>query len=164
MIRLATRADLVALPALERAAGEPFRAIGMSEIADDAPPSVEELVPFQSGGRCWVYAEPTVVAYAIAEEVDGFGHVEQVSVLPSHARQGLGRALIDTVGEWAAARGLSGLTLTTFADVPWNRPYYSRLGFRVLPPESWGPQLRAIRQAEIARGLDRWPRVAMLRG
>lgn len=99
----------------------------------------------------------------LAEEVDGFGHVEQVSLLPSHARRGVGRALIETVGEWAAERGLSGLTLTTFAEVPWNAPYYERLGFRVLADDEQGPALREIRRAEIARGLDRWPRVAMVR-
>jgi len=121
-------------------------------------------MPFQAGGRCWVWAEDgTIGAYAIAEEVDGFGHLEQVSVLPSHARRGLGRALIETVGEWSAGRGLSGLTLTTFADVPWNAPYYARLGFRVLPDAEQGPGLRRIREEEIARGLDRWPRAAMVR-
>ncbi|WP_406637874.1 GNAT family N-acetyltransferase [Amycolatopsis sp. WGS_07] len=164
MIRLATPADLPALSDLERAAGEPFRAFGMPEIADDAPPTVEELTVYQSAGRCWVWDDDgTIAAYVLAEEVDGFGHVEQVSLLPSHARRGLGRALIETVGEWAAERGLSGLTLTTFAEVPWNAPYYERLGFRVLAEEKQGPKLREIRRAEIARGLDRWPRVAMVR-
>ncbi|MGV9296773.1 MULTISPECIES: GNAT family N-acetyltransferase [Amycolatopsis] len=164
MIRLAAPADLSVLPDLERAAGEPFRAVGMAEIADDAPPSAEDLAVFQSAGRCWVWDDDgTIAAYVLAEEVDGFGHVEQVSLLPSHARRGLGRALIETVGAWAAERGLSGLTLTTFADVPWNAPYYERLGFRVLAEEEQGPALREIRRTEIARGLDRWPRVAMVR-
>ena len=164
MIRLATAADLTVLPDLERAAGAPFRDVGMPEIADDDAPTPEELMPFQADGRCWVWAgEGAVAAYAIAEEVDGFGHVEQVSVRPSHARRGLGRELIDTIDTWAARRGLPGLTLTTFAKVPWNAPYYARLGFRVLPAEKQGPALRRIREAEIERGLDRWPRVAMVR-
>jgi hypothetical protein len=38
--------------------------------------------------------------------------------------------------EWAAthasATGVQALTLTTFRDVDWNAPYYSRCGFRVL--------------------------------
>jgi GNAT superfamily N-acetyltransferase len=164
VIRLATPADLDLLPDLERVAGEPFRAVGMAEIADDAPPSAEELAPFQRAGRCWVWDDGgTIAAYAIAEEVDGFGHVEQVSVRPSHARRGLGRALIETIDAWAAARGLPGLTLTTFTDVPWNGPYYARLGFRTLAEAEQGPALREIRAAEIARGLDRWPRTAMRR-
>ncbi|MFF0145251.1 acetyltransferase (GNAT) family protein [Amycolatopsis sulphurea] len=164
MIRLATLAELPLLTELERAAGAPFRAIGMTAIADDAPPSPAELGEYQSDGRCWVYeAHGCPVGYAVAAEVDGFGHLEQVSILPEHSRRGLGRRLIETVGTWAAARGLPGLTLTTFVDVPWNGPYYVRLGFRLLPPEEQGPQLRAIRQAEIDRGLDHWPRAAMVR-
>jgi hypothetical protein len=45
--------------------------------------------------------------------------------------------------------------------VPWNAPYYERLGFRRV--DDLTPGLRAIRAAEAARGLDRWPRVAMRR-
>jgi len=33
--------------------------------------------------------------------------------------------------EWAETKRLAGLTLTTFAEVPWNAPYYDRLGFLV---------------------------------
>ncbi|MBB4688662.1 GNAT family N-acetyltransferase [Amycolatopsis jiangsuensis] len=164
MIRLATPTDLPLLTELERAAGAVFRDVGMAAIADDEPASPEQLAVFQTGGRCWVYEEDARPAgYVLAAEVDGFGHVEQVSVRPEHTGRGLGRRLIDTVGEWAVAGGLPGLTLTTFTDVPWNGPYYARLGFCPLPPEEQGPHLRAIRQAEIDRGLDRWPRMAMLR-
>jgi GNAT superfamily N-acetyltransferase len=97
------------------------------------------------------------VAYLVAEPVDGALHVEQVSVHPAHARSGIGRALLDEVG------AAGPLTLTTFADVPWNAPYYARLGFRVLPESEWTPGLRAIRAREAAIGLDRWPRVCMRR-
>jgi predicted N-acetyltransferase YhbS len=87
--------------------------------------------------------------------VDGHLHVEQVSVDPAYARRGVGRALIGRLpGE---------LTLTTFAEVPWNAPYYARLGFTVLPGEALTPALRAIRAREAAHGLDRWPRVCMTR-
>ena len=41
-------------------------------------------------------------------------------------------------------RGLSAVTLTTFCDIPWNAPYYERLGFSELPEPEWGPQLRAL--------------------
>ncbi|WP_326565836.1 GNAT family N-acetyltransferase [Amycolatopsis rhabdoformis] len=164
MIRLARPADLAALGPLEIAAAEPFRGIGMAAIADDEPFSVAELQPYQAEGRCWVADVSGVVAgYLIADVVDGNGHVEQVSVLPTFARRGWGRLLLDAAGSWAASRGLPALTLTTFRDVPWNAPYYARLGFRELPPASWGPALRAIREHEAALGLDRWPRLAMIR-
>ena len=164
MIRLARPEDLPALVDIEREAGELFRDIGMTAIAEDDPGSVAELTPYAEAGRAWVAVDgDRPVAYLIAEVVDGHAHVEQVSVRPSHARRGLGRALIDTLAGWAEARGLAALTLTTFADVPWNAPYYARLRFRVLADDEIGDGLRAIRRVETARGLDTWPRVAMIR-
>ncbi|MEV7036729.1 GNAT family N-acetyltransferase [Amycolatopsis sp. NPDC051061] len=165
MIRLARPGDLPALIDIEREAGDLFRALDMAAIADDDPGSVAELAVYQSAGRAWVSVDDgdRPVAYLIAEVVDGDAHVEQVSVRPSHARRGLGGALIETLAEWAASRGLPALTLTTFTAVPWNAPYYERLGFRVLADAETGDGLRAIRRAEAARGLDAWPRVAMVR-
>jgi GNAT superfamily N-acetyltransferase len=160
MIRQASLTDLSVLRDIERAAGEPFRALGMAAIADDEPPSIEALTSYQGDGRAWVYGERPV-GYVLAEVVDGHAHIEQVSVHPGHSRQGIGLRLIDHVGEWAATKGLAGLTLTTFADVPWNAPYYTRLGFTVVTDLS--PGLRAIRDHEAAIGLDTWPRVTMRR-
>ncbi|GAB1515310.1 GNAT family N-acetyltransferase [Actinophytocola sp. KF-1] len=160
MIREASLTDLPVLRDIEHAAGAPFRDIGMAAIADDELPAVEELAAYQQAGRAWVWGDPPV-AYVLADEVDGYAHIEQVSVHPGHSRRGIGRALIDHVGAWARARGLAGLTLTTFADVPWNAPYYARIGFTVVTDLT--PGLQAIRAQEAARGLDAWPRVAMRR-
>lgn len=161
--RPATPADLPHLRDIERAAGETFRAAGMPEIADDDPPPLDALAAYQRAGRAWVVdgEAGTPVAYLIADVVDDALHIEQVSVHPTAARRGLGRQLIDHAATWAREHGLAALTLTTFADVPWNAPYYARLGFTVVtdPP----PGLREIRRREAAHGLDRWPRVSMRR-
>ncbi|HMT34071.1 MAG TPA: hypothetical protein PKA99_15695, partial [Dermatophilaceae bacterium] len=53
-------------------------------------------------------------------------------------------------------------TLRTFTHVPWNGPYYERLGWRVLPEAECGPQMRALAEHERAIGLTRWPRQAMV--
>jgi predicted N-acetyltransferase YhbS len=158
-IRQVRADELPLLRAIERAAGECFRDVGMPEIADDEPLPVEELDRFRRGGTAWVAVDDAdrPVAYLVAEPVDGGLHVEQVSVHPAHARRGLGRALLDEAGREAA------LTLTTFARVPWNAPYYARLGFRMLDESEWTPGLRAIRAREAAIGLDGWPRVCLRR-
>ena len=163
VIRPARADDLEHLPDIERAAGEPFRALGMAAVADDDPPTVRELAVFQQDGRAWVVADDTgrPVGYVLVDVVDGCAHVEQVSVQPRYARQGLGRRLLDTVELWARRLGLPAMTLTTFADVPWNAPYYERLGWHQLDRSDLTPELAAIRELEAARGLDRWPRVAM---
>lgn len=96
-----------------------------------------------------------------ADVVDGNGHVEQVSVDPAYARRGIGRALLEHVAEWAHGRGAQALTLTTFTEVAWNGPYYKRCGFGVLADDELTPGLVAIRKAEAAHGLDRWPRACL---
>lgn len=160
-IRLVNEAELGALRDIERAAGRCFRDLGMPEIADDEPLSVDVLAEYQRAGRAWAAVDEAdrPVAYLICDDVDGAVHIEQVSVHPDHGRQGIGRALIDHIGA-----GASALTLTTFAEVAWNGPYYQRCGFRVLHDDELTPGLRAIRAKEAAHGLDRWPRVAMRRG
>ncbi|MDT0421847.1 GNAT family N-acetyltransferase [Streptomyces evansiae] len=164
-IRAARPADLPRLQRIEVAAGAPFRELGMPEIADDAPPSLATLERHRQAGLAWVCTLPddTPVAYLIAERVDGGLHIEQVSVDPSHAHQGLGRTLIAHATTHARTEGAKALTLTTFTEVPWNAPYYERLGFEEIPPAALPPGLRKIRAEEAAAGLDRWPRQAMRR-
>ena len=163
-IRPARPEDLPLLPGLERAAGEPFRAAGMADVADDDPPAAAELEGFRRDGRAWVAEDGgRPVGYLLAEVVDGEAHIAQVSVHPDRRGERIGRGLIDAAEAWARERGLPALTLTTFAQVPWNAPYYRRLGFRDVPDAELAPGLRAVRAAEAARGLDRWPRLAMRR-
>ncbi|MET8471453.1 GNAT family N-acetyltransferase [Streptomyces sp. NPDC006422] len=164
IIRSAEPADFPRLQAIETAGGEIFRTVGMAAIADDAPPTLAELDRFHRSGYAWVAEDAgTVVAYLVAEPVDGALHVEQVTVHPGAARRGVGQALLAYAADCARDQGLTGLTLTTFADVPWNAPYYERLGFRRLTGAEVTPGLRAIRAAEAEHGLDRWPRVCMRR-
>lgn len=154
-------AELPLLRDVERAAGEAFRALGMAHVADDEPPPLAQLAEFQRAGRVLAaYEDGRPVAYLLREPVDGCTHVEQVSVHPDHARRGIGRALIDRAERDG---GPLALTLTTFAEVPWNAPYYERIGFRTLADAELTPGLRGIRAQEAALGLDRWPRVCMRR-
>jgi GNAT superfamily N-acetyltransferase len=162
-IRAVRDDELPVLQEIERAAGECFRDIGMPEVADDEDFPLEVLAAYRRAGRAWVAVSDRPVAYLIADLVDGNLHVEQVSVHPDSARRGIGRALIDHAAEHAAAEGLRALTLTTFAEVPWNAPYYRRCGFRCLTEEELTPGLREVRDREAEHGLDRWPRVCMRR-
>ncbi|MGW2558598.1 GNAT family N-acetyltransferase [Streptomyces sp. NPDC001514] len=164
-IRPAVHAELPLLQDIERAAGEPFRSLGMAAIADDEPPPLDLLERYRRAGHAWVTADADdrPVAYLLSEAVDGAAHIEQLSVHPAVARRGLGRGLIDHLAAMSVAQGLTALTLTTFADVPWNAPYYARLGFRALGEDELTDGLREIRRAEAEHGLDRWPRVCMRR-
>jgi ribosomal protein S18 acetylase RimI-like enzyme len=165
MIRAARRDDLPAVREIERAAGAAFRDLDMAAVADDEPLSITELAAFQQNGRAWVVTDDAdrPVAYLLLDVVDGNAHVEQISVHPNHSRQGLGKTLLDTAAAWAQQHSLAALTLTTYVNVPWNAPYYQRLGFHIMPEDQITGGLRRIREHEQARGLARWPRVTMRR-
>ena len=165
MTRAAYRDELEKLRELERASGSIFRELGMDAIAEGEPRSTATLAAFQAAGRAWVVADDAdePVAYLLVKVIDASAFIEQVSVHPRAARQGLGRALIETAAAWAPHRGLKARMLTTYRDVPWNRPYYERLGFQIVDDAHVTPALRRLRAQEAAAGLDRWPRVVMHR-
>jgi GNAT superfamily N-acetyltransferase len=150
---------------MDREAGQIFRDIEMPLVAEFEPRTLTELTAAQRDGLLWVAADEDDVpaSFVMTVLLDGCLHVEQLSTAPASARQGLGRALLDHAADRARADGLPALTLTTFADVAWNRPYYERCGFRVLRDDEITPGLRAVRAHETAFGLDRWPRVCMRR-
>jgi GNAT superfamily N-acetyltransferase len=165
IIRDARAAEVPRLREMDWDAGQVFRDIGMAEAAEFEPRTLAELADSQRAGLLWVAADEgdEPASFLMAVVLDGCLHVEQLSTDPASARRGLGRALLDRAADRARAGGWPALTLTTFADVPWNGPYYERCGFRVLGDAELTPGLREVREHEIALGLDRWPRVCMRR-
>jgi GNAT superfamily N-acetyltransferase len=163
IIRPARPDDSPALRAIERAAGERFRTVGLDAVADDEPTSLDALDVYAAAGHSWVAVDQAdrPLAYALVGVVDGLAHLDQLSVRPDRQGRGLARALVARVGAWASESGRPGVTLTTFAEVPWNRPLYQHLGFRVLADDEIGPELDGVRTAETERGLDPTTRVCM---
>ena len=164
-IRPARLDDIEALQDIERRAGKAFSTIDMDAIANDDPPSTEDLTEYIDGQRAWVATgdDDRPTAYVLVDLIENNAHIEQVTVDPDSARQGLGAKLIEHVDAWARAEQLNGLSLTTFTSVPWNAPYYARLGFEAVAPENLTEGLRKVRAHEGELGLDRWPRTAMTR-
>ena len=146
-MRRAEPADLQALPAIEAAADTLFVPLGITDLP--APASAEERA------RSWrvLVAGRPARGFAALGRVDGDVHLEQLSVDPDAGRRGLGAALLAAVVEEARAAGAGRVTLTTYADVPWNAPWYARHGFGVV--EDLGPELAAVVRAEAALGLER---------
>jgi GNAT superfamily N-acetyltransferase len=158
--------DAGALAAIETAASERFREVGYAGVADDEPFTADELAPYAGDGRGWVAIDGErgqPVGYVLVDVVDDNAHVEQVTVHPDHQGRGIGRLLLDRVAAWARDHDMRAMTLTTFADVPWNRPLYEHLGWFVLAEPDIGPGLRAVRDIEASHGLDPAARVCMRR-
>ena len=117
----------------------------------------------QHEGKLWValFGE-TPVGFALVEMLaEDLPHLEEIDVTPSHGRRGLGTALVHTVLEWGKRAGHQQITLTTFRKVPWNMPFYSRLGFVEIPAHELRPELETVVRDEAGRGLDPDQRVVM---
>ena len=111
-------------------------------------------------GFLLVVGEPEPVGFAHVLYVGGVAHLEQLAVHPDHHRRGLGTALVRAVEERAARDGHDRLSLATYAEVPWNRPYYEALGFEVVTRLS--PFERRLVDKEEEMGLMTYgPRVVM---
>ena len=65
------------------------------------------------------------------------------------------RLLIRRVAEWARDGGYETLLLSTFSDVPWNAPYYARVGFVAVSLEAYTPDMHAQRERDGNGGLQR---------
>ncbi|WP_062733844.1 GNAT family N-acetyltransferase [Kocuria turfanensis] len=165
MIRRPGSHELALLQGIEVRAGRLFLEVGMDAVAADPPPGLLELEQERRNDRIWVSTdeEDHPVGHLRLHIVDGAPHVEQLSVDPAHGRLGHGRALLEQAQRWATASGAHRMTLTTYRHVPWNGPFYARQGWRELAPDELGDQLKAVRAAEAAHGLDRWPRMAMVK-
>ena len=70
-----------------------------------------------------------IVGFVHVLEIDGIAHLEQISVLPQVGRRGYGRRLVEAAMDESRRRGYEQLSLRTYADVPWNAPFYARVGF-----------------------------------
>jgi predicted N-acetyltransferase YhbS len=90
-------------------------------------------------------------------------YIEELDVLTAWAGRRIGAELIEQVDWLARKAGAQQLVLSTFRDVPWNAPYYRRLGFSVIETAQLDAKLRAIRAAHVDRGLDESKRVFMRR-
>ncbi len=145
LIRPARCSDLIPLYGVEKGVRAMFHDFGVLAHQPDVHTPSSEPGLFEEGTVAWVATDPNDVAvgYVLAYVLDDAAHVAQVSVHPNHQRHGLGRALLGTVERWAADQGLRALTLITYTDVPWNAPWYRRIGFVDVAP------------ADLAIGLGR---------
>lgn len=158
------RADeIAALPAIERDAARRFAPLGMEALMAAVLTSAEAHEEARRAGRSWVAAPVggAPVGFAVASLHDDRAHLDELDVLDAHGRRGLGRRLVEAVEAWARAQGARALTLSTMRDVPWNGPWYARLGFAVVEPRDYDAALRALAAHEAEMGLPMAGRVIM---
>ena len=115
--------ELGRLPELEAAADTIFEPLGIGPLT--GPGTVD------ASGAALVVLVAGIPPVGLCR-IDGIAsgaHLEQLSVHPDHAHQGIGRALLRAGCAWAAAHDYAAITLATYRDVPWNGPFYASEGF-----------------------------------
>ncbi len=160
-IRPTTSDDVAALPALERAAGERFRDDpDLAWLAEGEVISAEQHLGYAERGLSWLaLANERPVGFLVAEAHPSSLFIVELSVDLAWQGKGIGRQLIARAADHARKVGLTSLTLTTFRDVPWNAPFYAKLGFEYITELT--PELREKREEEAAHGLAYNSRCAM---
>ena len=163
-ITAARTQDLRLLAAIELAAAQ-LLAGRVPESVLNETTSQDVLEKAQRDGHLWVVlADDVAVGFAHVEVIESnAAHLEEIDVHPEHGRRGLGTMLVMHVCRWADAAGYESVSLTTFRDVPWNMPFYARLGFEVVSDSELSPELHAVVEDERRRGLDLSRRVVMRR-
>jgi GNAT superfamily N-acetyltransferase len=162
-IRLATPAELPLAIAIDDDATELYTTVGVG-IGVKLPQAFVEAEQLRwlrcaEAGSLWLaLVNGTPAGFAAVEVLDGTPHLEQLSVLRAFGRRGIGTALLQT----ALAHARRRLTLTTYAHVAWNAPWYARQGFRVLTQAEQSPALRERMREEQAALPEPQHRVAML--
>ncbi|TWR92081.1 GNAT family N-acetyltransferase [Pseudomonas saxonica] len=165
IIRLAVPEDAQLLPAIETSAAQAFRMIAeLSWLAESPPMSIARHSQLIALSTCWVAldAENRPQGFLSAEQHGNDLHIHELSVMQSMQGQGTGRRLIKAAMEYASSTRLSFVTLTTFTNVPWNAPFYSRLGFQTKATKDLDQRLAAILSEEYKHGFAPKSRCAMV--
>lgn len=163
-IRLALLEEAEFLCEVERSAAQAFRTLPeLAWIADADVLSAETHRQRIAANTVWVATGEAAgpIGFLSAEIFGDDLHLWEISVRREAQGQGHGRALLANAIADAKRRGLRAVTLTTFSNVPWNRPFYETLGFRCLFPNEMGSRLSQILQNEREHGLAHTPRCAM---
>ena len=153
-VRLARLGETELLPDIEDSASLAFLESSQPGAAMMAARPVAFLRPLVAKGLVWVVVEGGgPVAFACTEPFEDALHLWEISVRHGAQRRGVGRTLMATVVADARRRSAPAVTLTTFCAIPWNAPFYARLGFEMLETAALPPRLAAIRADEDAAGL-----------
>jgi predicted N-acetyltransferase YhbS len=162
-IRSARVEELPLLSQIEDSAAALFLDTPYAFLVNDEPLSLDFVQQQFHARQVWVAVDchEIVVGYAIAREVDNTLYLQQIDVEPEHGRRGIGSALVNTVCNWAKQQGYSIVSLSTFGDLPWNAPFYSKLGFHPVDEADLTTGFQQIRLKEFEAGLPIVDRVIM---
>lgn len=163
-LRLARAEDAEAMPAIERAAANLFIETGdLPDFDPDDTWSPDELRRFIRKGHSLVsHVGGEMAGFLVSEPFRRELHVWEIDVHPNYQQGGIGAGLVRACLIDARNSGFKAVTLTTFRDLPWNAPFYARLGFEELTALDAHPRLAGELALEADEGLPAHRRCAMI--
>lgn len=163
-LRLARPDDAEHLPAIERAAGTLFSSIPeLAGLAGNEAIPAERHQKLIRKGHCLVaFQGDRPVGFIATEPFRRELHIWEVSVHPDAQQRGIGAGLVRACQIDARNSSFKAITLTTFRDVPWNGPFYERLGFEEVTALDAHPRLVGELAVEADHGLPAERRCAMI--
>ena len=163
-LRLARVEDAAAMPAIERAAAELFtHGVGLEGFDPDDTWEIPDLQRLIRRGHSLVaHVGETLAGFLVAQPFSRELHIWEMDVHPRFGRRGIGAGLVRAAQIDARNTGFKALTLTTFRDLPWNAPFYARLGFEEVTALDAHPRLAGELANEVDDGLPAERRCAMI--
>ncbi|MDZ4760700.1 MAG: GNAT family N-acetyltransferase [Alphaproteobacteria bacterium] len=153
-IRPARGNEVGELQNIDLASATLFRGSGLIDFGPSGEPG--EPIPedrLRKGfgdGLVWVAVDEMeeLAGFALCSDRGADLYLDQLSVMPRHGRQGLGGRLVRRAFQEAESRTHRRISLSTFRKVPWNGPFYRKLGFREIPEWRLADWQRDIRQLQ----------------
>ena len=162
-LRLAKPEDAEHMPAIEQAASALFDDVeGIGAAASNTMP-VDRLQRYIRKGHCLVaHMGERMAGFLVTEPFSRELHIWEVDVHPDLQGRGIGAGLVRACQIDARNAGFKAVTLTTFRHVPWNAPFYERLGFEEVTALDAHPRLASELALEADHGLPAENRCAMI--
>jgi len=163
-LRLARSDDAEKMPEIEAAAGALFVDVeGLPGLDGTHTVSLGRLRRYIRKGHCLVtHVGETMAGFLVNEPFNRELHIWEMDVHPKFQQRGIGAGMLRACMVDARNSGFRALTLTTFRDVPWNAPFYARLGFEEVTALDAHPRLAGELAVEADQGLPPEDRCAMV--
>jgi GNAT superfamily N-acetyltransferase len=154
-VRPARGDEVGELQNIDLASATLFRGTGLIDfgpLGEPSQPIPEDRLRKGFGDALiWVAVDDReeLVGFALCSDRGDDLYLDQLSVLPRHGRRGLGGRLVRRCLQEAEARSFKRVSLSTFRKVPWNGPFYRKLGFREIPSWSlndWQQEIRELQK------------------
>lgn len=167
VIRRAELEDISNIMDIEQRSGKVFSLMPIDFLCN-LPPEMplhgfgfyEETIKLKG---LWVTElETKVVGFICLHYIDEEStiHISEFAVDYAYQKQRIGFQLINFVIE-LAKKECKNITLTTFYNVPWNAPFYEKLGFAIMDSNQLNERLALLLTQEAEVGLPKEYRCAM---